>query len=192
MTLLSRGRRGGDCKKIESGEQEVLRALLDTLTGVECILTMGHNIEQRALRPKYVLRDVDEGETYVDEMLQTEKFVSTITGIRQIHEEELRFFASAWPRTGSIRKNAVESDAASSAAIRKIFELLKEWRLEGSVIDKMERVILSQIEWFDAMNAMLHASADNLGATVTELRANLENQDRIRQMGQRPLQPDPG
>ena len=57
----------------------------------------------------------------------------------------------------------------------KIFELLKEWRLEGSVIDKMEKVILSQIEWFDAMNRLVHTAADGMGVTVTELRSNLRN-----------------
>lgn len=173
VTLLSREGEVEIAKKIEFGEQEVLRALLDTLTGVECILTIGHNIEESALRPKYVLRDVDEGETYVDEIVQTEKFVETIRGIREVHEENCAYRE----RLATESLNPEERRRIRRSIIRrnaKVFELLKEWRLEGSVIDKMEKVILSQIEWFDAMNRMFHMTADNLGATVTELRSNLK------------------
>ena len=91
VTLLSREGEVEIAKKIEAGEQEVLRALLDTTTGVECILRLGEQIESGALRPKYVLRDVDEGETYVDEMMQTDRFIQTISQIRQIDAENHQY-----------------------------------------------------------------------------------------------------
>ena len=71
VTLLSREGEVEIAKKIEAGEQDVLRALLDTSTAVQCILDLGERIEGGGLRPKYVLRDVDEGDTYVDEVVQT-------------------------------------------------------------------------------------------------------------------------
>jgi RNA polymerase primary sigma factor len=174
VTLLSREGEVEIAKKIEAGEQEVLRALLDTMTGAECVLAMGHNIEKGNLRPKYVLRDIDEGETYVDEIVQSERFVKTILGIRNIHDENSVYRERLF--TGTL--DPEERRRVRRCIIRrnnKIFDLLKEWRLEGSVIDKMEKVIRSQIEWFDAMNRMIHMSAENLGATVTELRANLKS-----------------
>ena len=72
VTLLSREGEVEIAKKIEAGEQEVLRALLETTVGVESIIALGNEIEVGAIRPKYVLRDIDEGDTYVDEMMQTE------------------------------------------------------------------------------------------------------------------------
>ena len=85
VTLLSREGEVVIAKKIEAGEQEVLRALLESTTGFESIIDLGENIEDGALRPKYVLRDVDEGDTYADEFVQTEKFLNTIREIKEIH-----------------------------------------------------------------------------------------------------------
>ena len=178
VTLLSREGEVEIAKKIEAGEQEVLRALLDTTTGVECILRLGEQIESGALRPKYVLRDVDEGETYVDEMLQTDKFIQTMGKIRQIDAENREFrqrlFNTKMPadeqrrfRRSVSRRNA------------KIFDLIKDWRLEGGVIDKLEGLIRGQIEWFDNMNRKVAYSAEVLGISVTDFRIQLQNKDQF-------------
>ena len=78
VTLLSREGEVEIAKKIEAGEQDVLRALLDTTTAVDCILELGGHILSGALRPKHVLRDIDEGDSFVDEAEQTGKFLETI------------------------------------------------------------------------------------------------------------------
>ena len=87
VTLLSREGEVVIAKKIEAGEQEVLRALLESTVGVESIIYLGGDIENGALRPKYVLRDVDEGDTLADEVEQTEQFLETIRKIKDLHEE---------------------------------------------------------------------------------------------------------
>jgi len=91
VTLLSREGEVVIAKKIEAGEQEILRALLESTTGVEAIIDLGENIEEGALRPKYVLRDIDEGDTYADEVVQTERFLGTIHGIKELHNENMRY-----------------------------------------------------------------------------------------------------
>lgn len=174
VTLLSREGEVEIAKKIEAGEQEVLKALIDTTTGIECLLNLGVDIESGTLRPKYVLKDIDEGDAYVDEVVQTEKFLNTIRQIKTIHDEnkasreklfgtDLDADASRRIRRGISRKNG------------KIFELLKEWRLEGNVVDKIEQIIRSQIEWFDAMNKMLALTAESLGVSVSELNSRLND-----------------
>jgi RNA polymerase primary sigma factor len=169
VTLLSREGEVEIAKKIEAGEQEVLRALLETTTGVENIIDLGNEIESGAIRPKYVLRDIDEGDTYVDEMMQTEKFLETIRGIKNIHEESKKFRNKLF---------SVDLDQDEQRRIRrsiarrtnKIFDLLKEWRLESSVIDEIESIIRKQIDWFDAMNRNVSKGADIIDTTVKELR----------------------
>jgi RNA polymerase primary sigma factor len=51
--------------------------------------------------------------------------------------------------------------------------LLKEWRFEGVVIDKIEKLVRENIEWFDSMNKLIVMCADSLGVSVTELRTNI-------------------
>ena len=172
VTLLSREGEVEIAKKIEAGERDVLKALLETTIGVEAILELGGYIESGALRPKHVLRDIDEGDTYVDESMQIENFLKTIHSIRAVHEENRGYRETLY---------TVEMDNDEQRKIRrciirrnnKIFEFLKEWRLEGSVIDRIEWEIRDLISWFDAMNKMITMCAESLGCSITELREHL-------------------
>jgi RNA polymerase primary sigma factor len=178
VTLLSREGEVVIAKKIEAGEQEVLSALLETTTGVETIINLGEYIENGDLRPKYVLRDIDEGDTYTDEAVQTEKFLVTIRAIKEIDAEN---------RTYRQKLFTSDFDPDEQRRIRrsiarrcnKIFELLKDWRLESGVIDKIEKQIRGQIEWFDFMNQKMSVCAAMVNATLTELRDNLNTKTKF-------------
>jgi len=176
VTLLSREEEVEIAKKIESGEQEVLKALLETTTGVECILGLGGHIEEGSLRPKHVLRDLDEGDTMVDEKVQIENFLKTIRAIRELYEENEVYRMQIFNENPEpdvqrrIRRNINRRNS-------KIFELLKDWRLEGGVIDKIEKVIRKQIDWFESMSKALFEYAETLGVSVTELRGHLKEED---------------
>ncbi len=178
VTLLSREGEVEIAKKIEAGEQEVLRALLDTTTAIDCLLELGEHIQNGALRPKHVLRDIDEGDNFVDETEQTERFLQTIQSIRDINEEN-----------GAFREKLLRSDAkpdelrrirrAISRRTHKIFDLLKDWRLESSVIEKMESIIRNQIAWFESRNKTLTLYADVVDAPINELRGELSSETRF-------------
>ena len=178
VTLLSREGEVVIAKKIEAGEQEILRALLESTTGVEAILDLGENIEEGALRPKYVLRDIDEGDTYADEVVQTERFLGTIRGIKELHNENMRYREKLFSqKMNSEKQRKIRRSIAQRA--NKIFELLKDWRLEASVIDGMEGKIRYQIGWFDGMIKRSTESADLFDTSITELRDNLKTKTKF-------------
>ncbi|MCP4625829.1 MAG: RNA polymerase sigma factor RpoD [bacterium] len=178
VTLLSREGEVEIAKKIEAGEQEVLRALLESTAGVESILALGGDIEEGALRPKYVLRDVDEGDTYADEIVQTEKFLNTIRGIKEAHEENKEFREKLYTqKLDSDKRRKINRNIARRA--NKIFELLKNWRLEASVIDDIESKIWHQIGWFDAKIKRTRDIADMFDVSVNELLDNLNTKTKF-------------
>ncbi|MBW1866919.1 MAG: RNA polymerase sigma factor RpoD [Deltaproteobacteria bacterium] len=178
VTLLSREGEVEIAKKIEAGEQNVLKALLETTISVNCIFDLGEHIEKGELRPKHVLRDIDEGDTYVDEVLQIESFMNTIDIIRNIDEENCEYREKLF-------SNNFEPD--EQRRIRrciarrntKIFEALQGWRLAGTLVDKIEENIRQHIEWFDSRNKLVSMCAENFDASVTELRENLESKDKL-------------
>ncbi len=169
VTLLSREEEVIIAKKIEAGEQEVLKALLDTALGVEYILRLGEYIASGELRPRHVLRDLDEGDTYVDEDLQIQNFLKTMASIRELYQETMSYrqelFATELESDEQrrIRRNISRRNS-------KIFELLKDWRLESSVIDKIEDEIRDRVDWFERMNKIILESADRLNIPVSECR----------------------
>ena len=178
VTLLSREGEVEIAKKIEAGEQEVLHALLETTTGSENIISLGEEIEKENIRPKHVLRDVDEGDTYVDEAEQTQKFLATIREIKKIHEEnkiirEQLFSTNLDPEEHrKLKRNLAHK-------IDNIFDLLKEWRLETSVIDGIEGDIRAQIFWFDEMNRKFSKGAEIANASVKEIREHLNTKTKF-------------
>ncbi|MBU2521704.1 MAG: RNA polymerase sigma factor RpoD [Proteobacteria bacterium] len=178
VTLLSREGEVVIAKQIEAGEQAVLKSLIETTTGVEYILELGKHIESGSLRPKHVLRDVDEGDTYVDEVLQIERFLNTIRSIAQIEEENKVYREELF----SSKLEISEQRRSRNHIIRrnnKIFDLLKNWRLEGKVIDKIENIIRGWIEWFDSMNKMISMYADTVNVPVSELCVNLKTKKKF-------------
>jgi RNA polymerase primary sigma factor len=178
VTLLSREGEVVIAKKIEKGERAVLRALIDTTTGVNCLIEVGEQIECGRLRPKYVMRDIDEGDTTVDELVTTEKFVKTIGTIKEINSENAEF---------RVRLFSIKNDPAEARRIRrcinrrnsKIFEMLKEWRLESSVLDEMEEMVRLQIEWFDTRHRLIALCAEQAGVSLLEFRKYLEKKDEF-------------
>ena len=178
VTLLSREGEVEIAKKIEAGEQDVLKALLETSLGVQYILEFGNLIEKGALRPKHVLRDVDEGDAYVDEMVQIESFLETIAAIRTVNEE-IQVYRD---RMFSEQLEPDEARRVRRCIMRrnnKIFELLKSWRLEGGVIDRIEAHIRRLIDWFDAQNKLVAFTAESFGATIRDLRENLATKTKF-------------
>ena len=181
VTLLSREGEVVIAKEIEAGEQEVLKALIDTNIAVECILEVGNQINNRDIRLKQVLRDVrdmDDIGTYIDETIQIERFLDTVHDIRSIHEENKVFREKLF--TSKLKSD--EQRRIRRCITRrnnKIFDLLKEWRFETGVIDKIEKLVRESIEWFDSMNKIIVMCADSLGVSVTKLRANLTTKTKF-------------
>jgi RNA polymerase primary sigma factor len=174
VTLLSREGEVEIAKRIETGEQEVLRALLEATIGVEAIIELGEKIENGALRPKHVLRDIDEGDTYNDEVLQTEKFLETIRSIRDLHHKNRDCREKAFAADGD-PEELRKAKRNLQRLISEIFDLLKDWRLEANVIDDIETQILKEIEFFDTTAKKVSRCAEKYGSTVKELRDHLSS-----------------
>ena len=135
------------------------------------------------LRPKHVLRDVDEGDTYQDEVLQIESFMTTIKGITEIHNENMGFRDNLFDGSSKLKSEEQRRiRRCISRRNQKIFDMLKEWRLEGSIIDQMEEDIRNLIDWFDSMNRVITATAEALNVPVATLRENLTVKSRFVKM----------
>ncbi len=178
VTLLSREGEVEIAKKIESGEQEVLHALLETKIGAESIIRLSEEIENESLRPKHVFRDIDEGDTYVDEMAQMEKFLSTIRTIKKLHaenEDTREKFSS--PKLDQEEQKKLKRNITGRTD--QIFDLLKEWRLEANVIDGIEEHIRYQIQWFDEMNKQFARGAAIVDTSAKELQEHLNTKTKF-------------
>jgi RNA polymerase primary sigma factor len=182
VTLLSREGEVEIAKKIEAGEQDVLKALLETTIGVEYLLNLGNRVGNMMLRPKHVLRDIDEGDTYQDEVAQINAFIDTITNITSVHDENMTFRDKLFNNNKMAADEQRRIRRCITRRNQKIFDMLKQWRLEGNVIDQIEEDIRNLVEWFDVMNRVITGSAEALGVSVAMFRENLRVKTRFIKM----------
>lgn len=172
VTLLSREGEIEIAKKIEVGDQEVLRCQLDTTLAIDYILSLADSIRDGKLRPKHVLRDIDEGDGMVDEQIQVESFLATIDSIREVHKENVELREKLYDAEADLDHDEQRRiRRAIGRRTDKIFNLLKEWRLEVGVTEKVDRIIKEQIEWFEEMNRVIVRCADSFNSSVTEFRS---------------------
>jgi len=169
VSLLSREDEVEIAKQIEAGEQEVLKALLQCTVGVEKIIGLANPLSKGEIRLRDVLRDVDEIDTFVEESVHTEKICGIIDDIRKIHRENVHYRESLF----TTKMNPETRRRATRCINRrnhKIFELIKDWRLDARLISSIVDTIQDHIAGFDDLERGVAQCASQLGVTLTELR----------------------
>ncbi|MCG8687214.1 MAG: RNA polymerase sigma factor RpoD [Desulfobacterales bacterium] len=175
VTLLSREGEIEIAKKIEVGERSILRAMLDCPLAVNTIFMYGQKMEKKSMRPKHVLRDVDEGDGAVDEVSKQEKFLDSLAKIHELHDEnQTKRDLLTETKKGTKKYNTLQDDIFNNT--EAIFELLKRWRFESNVIDTIEKSIRNTIVWFETVDTLLDRCAKTFNVQQSTMIKQIKNQ----------------
>ncbi|WDP88347.1 MAG: RNA polymerase sigma factor RpoD [Desulfobacter sp.] len=176
VTLLSREGEIEIAKKIEVGERDVLRAMLDCPLALNTIFMYGQKMEKKSMRPKHVLRDVDEGDGAVDEVSKQEKFLESLAKIQELHEEnQTKRDLLKETKKGTKKFTTLQEDIFNNT--EEIFELLKRWRFESSVIDTIEKSIRTSITWFQTIDSLMSKCAKTFNVQQSTLLKQAKEED---------------
>ncbi|MBW1649663.1 MAG: RNA polymerase sigma factor RpoD [Deltaproteobacteria bacterium] len=178
MELLSREDETEIAKTIELGELDVLDALLRSSLGVEYIIEYGEQIMSGQLRPKHVLRDVDEVDTYVDEAFQIEKYITAITDIKAIYQENEEFRQKLFFDTldTAQRSNILKCIGRRN---KKIFDKIKDWRFESKIIEEIESALKEHYEWFETMDKRFKECINITKKPINEFMDNTSDEKKF-------------
>ncbi|MBU2487790.1 MAG: RNA polymerase sigma factor RpoD [Proteobacteria bacterium] len=180
VSLLSREGEIEIAKKIEDGEQEVLKAVLETTLGVERLIGLGHQLRAEEIRLKDVLRDVDEGDVFAEETDQMARILEVLDSMETLHQENAELREKLFTPDSAINSEERRRVRRSvNRRNRRIFALLREWRLENRVVAEIEEQIYEEIEWFESMHHMLTDCADQLGVNLSDLRDHCADEDEF-------------
>ncbi|MCP4022451.1 MAG: RNA polymerase sigma factor RpoD, partial [Desulfobacteraceae bacterium] len=178
VTLLSREGEIEIAKKIEVGERDVLRSMLSCPITVCTIFEYGEKMEQKAMRPKHILRDVDEGDGMVDEASKQEKFLNSLRKIEIIHQENQKKRDSLQAaKPGSKKYTTLDKEIEENTDV--IFEYLKKWRFESNVIDNIEKSIRSAINWFETIDSLLAKCAATFDVSLDEMLKQISAKEKF-------------
>ncbi len=176
VTLLSREGEIEIAKKIENGERSILLAMLSCPLSLSTIFMYGEKMERKSMRPKHVLRDVDEGDGVVDEVSKQEKFLRSLTIIKEIHKDnqEKRDQLATWKK-GTKKFANLQKEISDNT--ETIFEHLKRWRFESNVIDNIEKSIRNTITWFENVDGLLERCAKTFNVLKDTMLKQVADQD---------------
>ncbi len=176
VTLLSREGEIEIAKKIERGERDVLRAMLDCPLSLSTIFIYGDKMEEKSMRPKHVLRDVDEGDGVVDEVSKQAKFLNSIKIIKNIHKKNLKKRDLLLQEKKRSKKyEIISGEIFVNTEI--IFEELKKWRFESNVIDTIEKSIRNTITWFDTIDDLFNKCARTFNVKARTMLDRLSDEN---------------
>ncbi|MBF0573872.1 MAG: RNA polymerase sigma factor RpoD [Desulfamplus sp.] len=178
VTLLSREGEIEIAKKIEVGEHEILKSMLASPLAVNALLLRGDRIESKRMPLKQFLRDVDEGDILADESEKREKVLKTLSDIRAVHiKNQEKRDEILNPDLDLAYSRKLKNDIKSNN--EEIYELLKVWRIENSIIDDIEKEIRNNIKWFDVMDNLLKRCAATFKSRKDDLSIELSDINRF-------------
>jgi RNA polymerase primary sigma factor len=177
VTLLSREGEIKIAKKIESGERDILRVMLDTPLAVGVILVFFEDLKDDKFELNNILRDLQKGNN-PEESINQEDFVKAIKKVKKIHfkNQKRRDQIISQEFKG---KKLKEIDAQINKSIEEIHILFKKFRFEKKVIDKIEEKIIEMINWFDAVDDLFERCALCFKATKPIMFKRFEKRDKF-------------
>jgi RNA polymerase primary sigma factor len=178
VSLLSREGEVEIAKQIEAGEQETLRALVESTIGIRGIIKLGGDLKHGKTRLRDVLRDVDESDTFIEETEHVEKICNIIDNIIKFDQENEGY-------RGLLFGSAVNQEERRRARRcinrrnRKIFEKVRDWRLEGKWIENIVDEIESSIKRFESWENKFAKSASRAKVSLTQLRQGCRSRTKF-------------
>ncbi len=177
VTLLSREGEIEIAKKIESGERDILRVMLDTPLAVGVIFVFFEGLRVDKFELNAILRDLHEGAN-PEENIKQEDFVEAIEKVSKIHRENQskRNKIAEEQLTGKKLKKINDEITKN---IESIYTIFRKFRFEKKVIDKIEEKINEMIIWFDSVDDLFDRCASCFNASKVEMLQCFENKDKF-------------
>ncbi len=123
-------------KKIESGEMEVLYALVEVPVAVEELIGVGEDLDQQRIKLKDVVKTIEEDDPSEDEMNQRQRVIFLLDEVKQIYRKRKKIYdkldhcACLNKRVYGIQKDIIKYKEDVVARLRDI-------KLEKTLIDRI-------------------------------------------------------
>ena len=183
VPLLSRDGEVAIAMRIESGEEKVLEAILNSPVAVREIIEIGDKLRKHKIRVKEVIRDGEEDDQNFDEEEADRRLIKLIDKVKRLDTKRREL--------GDERKGCAES--RRKAIAKEVEELgkelagaLKEMRLNKKTIERIVvklKAIIQKVERVEAEVAILEKATgllrDDIKRDIAASRDNPVSQKRL-------------
>ena len=186
VSLLTREGEVEIAKRIEEGEKEVMRVVIESPLAMREIQSLADRLRRAKIRIRDVLRDFDEDMAEPDEERATTRVVGQIDKIRrfQMDNEKTEAMLKSGRRLSEARRANYRKDIESTR--EKMLATLEEIRLVKPQMDNIVsrfKNLIRQVERAEediaACERRTGMSLKDLRRTIREVRSSREKESRI-------------
>jgi RNA polymerase primary sigma factor len=159
VSLLTREGEVEIAKRIEAGEKEVIKAVLDSPLTIKEIIQFGERLRSKKVKTKELAQELEEEDYFLEEEFNVQRILSLIDQIRRLDERN-RKIRDRLAKGKSNSSGRAQLEKRLQANKEKIVSLLKDINLKTKHIDKIvqklkglaERVEKAEAEILECQN----------------------------------------
>jgi len=159
VSLLTREGEVEIAKRIEAGEKEVIKAVLDSPLTIKEIIQFGERLRSKKVNTKELAQELEEEDYFLEEEFNVQRILSLIDRIRRLDERN-RKIRDRLAKGKSNSSGRAQLEKRLQANKEKIVSLLKDLNLKTKHIDKIvqklkglaERVEKAEAEILECQN----------------------------------------
>jgi RNA polymerase primary sigma factor len=187
VSLLTREGEVEIAKRIESGEKEVINAVLDSPLTIKEIIQFGERLRSKKVKTKELAQDLEEEEYFLEEEFNVQRILSLIDQIKKLDERN-RQIRERLGKSKITVSFQMQQEKRLQANKEKIVSLLKDINLKTKHIDKIvqklkglaERVEKGEAEILECQNRVQRRTRMSLDQLQRLLRARKKTPEEFR------------
>ena len=154
VSLLTREGEVEIAKRIEAGEQMIMKALLDSPIGIQCVIGLANKVADNQIRIRDAIKFTEDGENGVDVEEQQESFLNLM-------EQVEKTYLSMLEKTIELKQKGLDQNhrrrlhRGIAADKKKVCELVNEIRLEKRQVESMVETLRDYIREMNRQQNMI-------------------------------------
>ncbi len=182
VPLLDRDGEVVIAKRIETGEQDVLYALVEVPVAVEELIHVGEELKNNRIKLKDVVKTIEEDDPSEDEMNQRQRVILLLDEIRHSYNRKKKLYAK-FDDMNTLEKKVATLQKDVLAYKEYVVERLRDIKLEKTLIDR----IIETVE--DYVRQMHNCQRDLSAYILVTGKTQVEIQDLFNQVDAREIAP---
>jgi RNA polymerase sigma factor, sigma-70 family len=136
VPLLDRDGEVVIAKKIETGEQDVLYALVEVPVAVEELISVGEDLKQNRIKLKDVVKTIEEDDPSEDEMNQRQRVILLLDEIKVMYKKKRKLY-TRFDECNTLDKKVAALQKEIVGYKDEVVTRLRDIKLEKTLIDRI-------------------------------------------------------
>lgn len=176
VPLLDRDGEVVIAKRIETGEQDVLYALVEVPVAVEELIHVGEELKNNRIKLKDVVKTIEEDDPSEDEMNQRQRVILLLDEIRHSYNRKKKLYAK-FDDMNTLEKKVATLQKDVLTYKEYVVERLRDIKLEKTLIDRIIETVEDYVRQMHNCQRDLSAYILVTGKTQVEIQELFDQVD---------------